>query len=96
MKPHAPEVQVVCAFATDGQTWPQLLQFRTSVASLTHAPLQSDSPEGQLLVHANAGDASAALHTGVPASSVHAPPQVPQLLVVLRGTHAPPAGLQTL
>jgi hypothetical protein len=72
------------------------LQFVGSFCSFTQAPPQSDSPEGQALVQANAGDASTALQTGVPASMVHEPPQVPQLLAVLSGTHAPPAGLQTL
>lgn len=96
LMPQLPPLQVGCPFGVEGHWWPQLLQFAMSVCSLTHVLLQSDSPEGHALVHAYAEEASAVLHTGPPASVPQAPPQVPQLLVVLSATHAPPSGLQTV
>jgi hypothetical protein len=88
--PHALDAQVAVALATLVVQWvPHPLQLLTSSVSLTHAPLQFESPDGQPVTHV------APEQFGVPPE--HAWPQDPQLfLSVCSFTQALPQAVYPL
>ncbi len=89
-KPQALDAQVAVALETLVVQWvPHALQLLTSSVSLTHAPLQFESPDGQPVTHV------APEQLGVPPE--HVWPQDPQLfLSVCSFTHALPQALYPL
>jgi hypothetical protein len=88
VKPQVPPVHVGVPLVTAGHLLPQALQFWRSDVSSTHAPPQKLWPEGQPDTHwapsPESVPPSTVAQTGVPASALHAPPQNPQLVEVLK------------
>ena len=93
VKPQVLPVQLGVPFVTPGHLLPQALQFWVSDVSSTHAPPQKLWPEGQPDTHCaprpESVPPSTAAQTGVPASALHAPPQYPQLVCVLKTEQVP-------